>query len=378
MTDTFLWTKETWEQSVSSRCWWYTPYDAGWDECKEHGADMSADEELRDIVQMELSLGGVPDWATEIVERHIRCLPPCGHCHFPLAFLETISAIGSEAALTFVHTCYTANRERKERAQDYLFCLDAWLVGIGPEEAAKELELRKRPGPDWPTVCRSIWDVLGEQTELKELLVDRTLHRYRWWVKTLTWDDDERDVFVPDTYLGDLRGSGDWYANPGFLDPYFVEKKSPRVKRLEDRIAALTPDCDFFLSFIYDSWLCAPKTFRFLEKTLWAMGKERRYPPDEVVPGFLQCEDTYPSREESVPWWQGFTKALRTWWPGSPAEGAVAHDVNRRLAEPTPVKRWLVRLYLHKLRRLEMNTDDGLAKLVLPEKAVANDEIVSS
>ena len=368
MTDTLPWTKEVWQASVSSRCWWYTPYDAGWDGCREHGADLSADGELRDLVRMELSLGGVPDWAGEIVERHINFLPPCGHCHFPLAFMETVSAIGSEAALPLVHTCYTANRERKGRAQDYLFCLDAWLAGVGPEEAARELGLRKRPGPDWPAVCKGIWDVLGEHTELKELLVERTLHRYRWWVKTLTWDDDARDVFAPDMYLGDLRGSGDWYANPGFLDPYFVEKESPRVKRIEDRIAALTPDGGYFLSFISDTWLCAPKTFRFLEKALWAIGKERRHAPDEVVPSFLQCEDTYPNREDSVPWWQEFTDALRNWWQGSPAEGGIADGMDRRLGEPTPVKRWLVRLYLHKLHRLEMNTDDGLAKLVLPHK----------
>jgi len=323
---------------------------------------------------MELSLEGVPDWATEIVERHINCLPPCGHCHFPLAFLETLSAIGSESALTFVHTCYTANRERKARAQDYLFCLDAWLAGVGSEDAARELELRKRPGPDWPTVCRSIWDVLGEHTELKELLVERTLHRYRWWVKTLTWDDDERDVFARDMYLGDLRGSGDWYANPGFRDPYFVEKKSPRVKRIEERISVLTPDWESFRDSIDSTWLCAPKTFRFLERILWETGKEGRYSPDEVVPGFLQCEDTYPNREDSVPWWRELSEALRSWWQESPAEGVTADDVNRLLGEPTPVKRWLVRLYLHKLRRLEMNTHDGLAKLVLPDRPTDDHE----
>ena len=50
MADTSEWTLDAWESSVSSRCWWYTPYDAGWDECREHGADIAADEELRAIV----------------------------------------------------------------------------------------------------------------------------------------------------------------------------------------------------------------------------------------------------------------------------------------------------------------------------------------
>jgi len=29
------WSKETYEQSVSSRCWTFTPYDAGWDNCPD-------------------------------------------------------------------------------------------------------------------------------------------------------------------------------------------------------------------------------------------------------------------------------------------------------------------------------------------------------
>ena len=72
--------------------------------------------------------------------------------------------------------------------------------------------------------------------------------------------------------------------------------------------------------------------------------------------------------------WQEFAGTLRNWWQGSPAEGAVADDVNLRLGEPTPVKRWLVRLYLHKLRRLEMNTDDGLAKLALLDRPTDDPE----
>ena len=50
--DPFAWTKETYEASVSSRCWGYTPYDEGWDRGK-----LSTDNELREIVAMERELG---------------------------------------------------------------------------------------------------------------------------------------------------------------------------------------------------------------------------------------------------------------------------------------------------------------------------------
>lgn len=361
------WNRQAWERAVSARCWWYTPYDAGWNGCKEHGRDLAADAELRDIVRMERELGHVPAWARAVVERNINYLPPCGHCHFPLAFTDVVDLIGRERAPDFVHTCYTANRDRKERAQDYLFCLDAWVAGARAGDAARELAIRTRPGPDWPRLCHDLWQVLGERTELKELLVERTLHRYRWWVKTLAWDDDARDAFGRDMYLGDVRGSRDAYGNPDFLDPYFVEPQTPRVQRLEKRIAALTADWGFFKDCVDDSWLCAPKTFRFLERNLWGIGKQRSCLPDEAVPGFLQCEDTYPRRDEAVRWWREFTAALAAWWQGEPPVGQIAADAAGRLAAHTPVKQWLVRLYVHKLRHLEMNTRDGLAKLVVPD-----------
>ena len=94
-----------------------------------------------------------------------------------------------------------------------------------------------------------------------------------------------------------------------------------------------------------------------MERVLWAIGKGR---PDrglvdhydqstEDVPGFLRCEDTCPDQDGAAAWWREFMAALGGWWRGKPTEGDVADDVNRRLAEPTPVKRWLVRLYAHRL-----------------------------
>ena len=92
------WNADAFSRSISSRCWWYTPYDAGRDGCREHGADMSADDELRAILEMEFALQSVSEWAVQIVERPIRYLPPCGHYFFPRAYLEAVEAIGSQAA----------------------------------------------------------------------------------------------------------------------------------------------------------------------------------------------------------------------------------------------------------------------------------------
>jgi len=352
----FEWSKETYEKSISSKCWWYTAYDAGWEESKDYGHDLSADDELRQIVQMEHELGSIPDWARQIVEGAINFVPCCGHPQFPRAYLEAVSAIGAEAPPAFVHGCYTADRHRKERMVDYLFCLDAWLAGADAQNAAGELTARGSAGIDWTAVCADLWRVLGERTELKELLVERLLHRQRWWVKSLVWDDDARDLFLRDQYLGDTICDGDHYGNPAFKDPFFTEREVPRVKRLEARLAELCTDWQWFKDNIDCSWLCAMKAFRYLERMLRAIGKERPPEDGEQIPGFLRCEDTYPNHDEAAEWWKSFLAALQGWWQGYPGEGDVADDVSRRLGEPTPVKRWLVRLFV---RRLELHAQDA-------------------
>jgi hypothetical protein len=193
--------------------------------------------------------------------------------------------------------------------------------------------------------------------------MERLIHRYRWWVKSHVWDDDARDVFCQDQFLGDIECEADHYGNPDFHDPYFTELNTPRVKKLKARAKELYPDEDFFWPGEM-SWLCAPKAFRFLERALWSIGKERPIKSGEKVPGFLQCEDTYPSQDSASEWWQSFLAALRGWWRDEPETGNVADEVNRRLGEPTPIKRWLVRLFV---RRVELHVKDAeVGRLVNP------------
>ena len=360
MTDAGDWSKDIYESSISSRCWTYTPYDQGWEGCPE----LRTDDVLRQLVAQERSLSGVPAWARAIVERSINFTPFCPHGAFPQPYLEVLDATGRQAPPTFVHGCYTANRQRKERMQDYIFCLDAWLAGATPDQAAAELRRRgNRPGSDWGQVCKSLWDVLGQRSELKELLVRRTLHRQRWWLKSLVWDDDARDVYCRDRFLGDVHCTGNGYGhygNPDYRDPYFAELHVPQVENMENRLSETCPDWPWFRSFIHDSWLCAPKAFRFLERLLWCIGKQERcvslpsHPlaDGDTVPPFLECQDTYPNPAEARRWVGSFVAGMRSWLSGQEPREQIELDLHKRLLGRTPTKSWLVGLYLKKLEFL--------------------------
>ncbi len=324
------------------------------------GAGIAVDEELKQIVEMERGLGPVPTWARQIVEVWIDQTPPCGHYLFPQPFLEIVSAIGAETASGFRHSCYTVQRERKKAMMDYCLCLDAWLAGASPGAVAAELTDLGHRKSDWHAVCEDLWKTLGEHTECKGLLVERFLHHLRWWTKFTVWDDDLGADFGRDAYLGDYS------IDPETRRPAFDQGASPRIRRLDARLGEICRDWKWFSAWMLEEWwLCAPKAFRFLERTLWAVGQERPLQDGDVVPGFLQCEDTYPNHEQAAQWYVPFCRALRGWWQGQPEDGGVADDVNRRLGTDTPVKRWLVRLLLHKIKRLELN-GERFTHLVIP------------
>jgi hypothetical protein len=354
------WSKEVYEASVSSRCWWAAPRTGGWDTFKHDG-------ELEAIVQLEEALSPVPSWATEIVERTIKFPPACPHYAFPTPFLDIVSSIGQQKAQDFVHGCYTADRQRKMRALDYIFCLDAWLEDATPEQASRELQNRDAAPLDWDEVCQNIWHVLGKKTDLKKMLVERTLHRYRWWVKSCIWDDNSADAFCRDRYLGALpRGeSARWhYGNPGIGDPWQAELETAYVKDIEAKLAQMCPDWEWFQTAIHETWLCGPKTFRFLERLLWSIGKEKpsvslpdprfHVAKEDIVPAFLQCEDTYPDRQESVAWLRSFHQGLKSWTSNDPPGNGVARDIHERLGQNSPLKTWLVRLFIKNLELMKM------------------------
>ena len=193
----------------------------------------------------------------------------------------------------------------------------------------------------------------------------RLLHQIRWWIKATVWEDDLGNVFARDEYLGDYRPTGNWATdngNPRLHTPEFVQTTSPRVQQIERRLAEFCPDWNWFRTVMVDfSWPCAPKAFRYLEKLLWCIGKEKpvinlpSFPLEnpEHVPSFLQCEESWPDPKVANTWWRAFLDALRAWWQEQSVTGEVGTDVVQRLGASTPVKQWLVRLLVRRLEMLE-------------------------
>jgi len=375
MAQPFEWTKDTWSASLSSRCWCFTPYEEGWRGSGRTGEDPASDRELAEITAMEFDLRSLPEWVREVVEGPINWVGFCGHYRFPLSFLDAVDAIGSGKAPVLNHTCYTVDADRKRRLSDYALCLDAWLAGARPESAAGQLVVRSQARIDWPAVCRDLWNVIGERTPVKAMLVERLLHRTRWWLAATVWDDDDGTGWVRDAYVGDWRDRDGLVAdngNPRFRPGGFDETASHRVRELEKRLQAACPHWHWFKTVIVEfSWPCAPKAFRFLEKTLWCIGKERpvinlpSFPLEnpEPVPDFLQCRDTCPDQEAAGRWWKAFLEGLNDWWRDKSMSSDLSKDLARRLGEPTAVKRWLVRLLV---RRLEVLADGHLKAMVDP------------
>ncbi|MBD3181799.1 hypothetical protein GF312_05880 [Candidatus Poribacteria bacterium] len=356
MIGNFEWTQERFDTSLTSRCWWYTPYDI---EAESRWKLVFKDNEFKELVYMESQLESIPTWVEKIINR-ICYIPPCGHYMFPEPFLQVINLIGSSdlsvIEKSYPHTCYCVKHNRKEAAMDYCLCLDAWLANTSSDIPARELEALGFRKIDWYSVCNDLWETLGEHTLKKELLIELTLHVIRHAIKASSWDDDKATNFGRDEYLGDFYMDSKGCA-------VFKQWNSPRLKNIESRLSELCPEWRNIVTVDYGFWwLCAPKVFRFLERNLWAIGKMKPLKPDEKVPGFLRCEDTYPDQDKAALWYREFYSALNSWWEGK----NTTKDISQRLGEPTPTKKWLVRLFRHKLRLLELNGEE-FASLINPE-----------
>lgn len=348
------WCRGNYEKSVTSRAWGATPYDAGWEGSRKHGEDLPASAELKAIFEEEMALGEVPGWAAEIIRRMIGPLPMCGHYAFPLPLVEICQAIGDEKAPAVVHGCYTADSARKTLMSCYVYCLDAWLHTAPLAVAQAELAMRGGLGKDWSRIAEAVYRTLGAPSPAKQAAIRRLIHRLRWWIKTLIWDDDRRDRFQLDAYLGDARGDeANWgnYGNPPFGDPYFEERKLPEVTRLDKQICEMVPGGNALLDRIESTWLCAPKVFRYLERIIIEIGAIGSGKPPKTNVSILQCEDTYPDAASHKAWHDAFMASLAAWLSGA----AARPD----LGEPTPAKHWLVRLLRHKLQLYEKHDPFG-------------------
>ena len=352
MNDT-LWSREAWDASISARAynsdWWgeLTP-----DKESELWAEM------RSIFEEEKAISDIPEWASEIVVRMME-LPMCGYYAYPANVTQIIDAISAKQCPDVVMRCYTVDPGRKVLLSYYVYCLDAWLKDAPLSSVVAELSLRDQLGKSWEEIASAIYRTLGEKSEIKEITVERLVHRLRWWIKSLIWSDDRRDRFLLDVYSGDISGDEEnWgaYGNPPYGDPYFAELKLPHVKAIEGRILVDAPDGKKLLERIHSTWLCAPKVFRYLEKLIVEIGAIGSEVSPEEAPPILQCEDTYPDFDANHEHFTDLLEGLRLWLDG--------HEETRpSLGEASPVKRWLVHLLWHKLV-FHARYEENFAKLV--------------
>jgi len=342
MTAETQWTQEAFAASITGRAWTYTEHDGGWKNC-------CGSAELRTIFTEEMTLGFIPEWAVEIVDRMLtNPLAPCGHYTFPRPILQVCEAIAQQRCPDLILSCYTADPERKALMSHYVFILDAWSKRAPLDAVGAELALRGDPTKDWNCISQAIYSTLGKPTQQRLLLVRRLIHRLRWWLKTLIWNDDRRNCYGPDTYLGDVRGDEKWgdYGNVGFHDPYFAELREPEIRELSAQIREQIPDGEKILERIESTWLCAPKTFRYLERLISEIGGIGVDIRPDFTRSILQCEETYPDFEACRKWHAAFVTALDSWL-GRDADAVPI------LGEVTPAKHWLVAMLRYRLRIYE-------------------------
>ena len=349
------WCEEDYTGSVTSRAWSATPLDARWDS-PPFREEVSSSRELSVIFEEEMALDPVPSWAAEIVDRMIGPLPMCGHYTFPSPILEVCEAISTERCPSVAHGCYTADPQRKRLMSYIVYCLDAWLGSAPLHVAVAELGARSDPGRDWSAIAAAVYLALGARSETKALLVERLIHRLRWWIKVLIWDGDSRHRFQLDVYAGDVRGDeSKWgaYGNSPYGDPYFAELRVPRVLDVTQQIIETAPEGTRLLELIESTWLCAPKAFRYVEKIILYIGAIDRPHGSASGVSVLQCEDTYPELRSCRRWFQAFIRSISEYLAGEPGDSIG-------LVEPTAPKLWLARILRYKLQLYEKHDNMGL------------------
>lgn len=268
MNDT-LWSRDAWDASLSAKA-----YNPDWWNALTPDKEPELWAELRAVFEEEMACADMPAWASDIVVRMME-LPMCGYHGYPANVTQVIDAVFAEQCPDFVMGCYTVDPDRKTLLSYYVYCLDAWSKEAPLSCVAAELALRDQLGKDWGKIAAAVYRTLGEKSEIREMAVERLVHRLRWWIKSLIWSDDKRDRFLLDVYSGDIRGDEkDWgaYGNSPYGDPYFTELGLPRVKAMEARILAEVPDGKALLERMRSTWLCAPKVFRYLEKLIVEIG----------------------------------------------------------------------------------------------------------
>ena len=329
------WSRKALDASITGRA-----YNSDWWETLTPETEPELWVELRSIFEEEQALPDIPSWA-ENVAVYMMEPPMCGCYAYPANVTQVLDAIAAQHYPEFWIGCYSVDPGRKVLLAYYVYCLDAWLKDAPLAQAVDELSLRDALDKDWAAIVPAVYQALGERNALKELALERLIHRLRWWIKSLTWPGDKRDHFLLDVYSGDIRGEAPYRQAP-YGDPFFAELRLSHVQALEERIRAEVPDGERLVDHIRCTWLCAPKVFRYVERLIVWIGGIGANAPLNLSASILQCEDTYPDFAAYRAHYRRLRADLRAW-----LDGQV--ELFPALAPATPLKHWLVHLLWHQL-----------------------------
>jgi len=161
---------------------------------------------LKKLTEMECSAGRLPDWAVSIAENNINYFPPCGHELFEHNVNAILEAI-----------------EKNRKIEKFFYCFM-----VSDDALTRSQEIVEKCNRD------------ESSTGYSRVLADRL----RWWA--IVNSEMKRDPFTD---------------NDERRDYYEWDKKT------KDTITSsgLSPD-DELVNKIKNTWLCAPKSFRFIEK----------------------------------------------------------------------------------------------------------------
>lgn len=225
-----------------------------WEWSNVYKDESEIDEETEQINIMQGELGTIPSWATEI-RQQITCISPCGHYSFPEQIDLISKGIGNKKPNPHFRGCYQVSPELKKRMKAYLFCLTSWLNKRNTDTVIAE-------NPVCENLVKKTYSALGNQTGLKNLLVERLIKRHEWWLK-----------IIPLDRWSTRKTPYSWYNEPKGIDLFYDEYKDPKIRLLEERIhEKLKASSKIFLKHIQHSWLCHYKTFRYIEIAIRSIG----------------------------------------------------------------------------------------------------------
>ena len=163
-------------------------------------------ETIKKLIEAERSAGHIPDWAAFIAENNIKYFPPCGHEMFEYNVNGILKAIKERHRVEGFYYCFMVSKRTLAKAEEVI------------ERCSKNEGM----------------------TAYSAILAKRL----RWW--TVVNSKVKENPFINDNVRSDYY---DW-------DKSTENEIRKSCSSLDDKL----------LKNIKDTWLCAPKAFRFIEK----------------------------------------------------------------------------------------------------------------